>query len=78
MMEKFKKARGKKVEVERKKEEKPKKKRTIEMKKIAEEWEIWYEEKETAKSKEEAKNWHLKYFTNRFIFLKRKQVRECQ
>ena len=49
-----------KEEVEKKKEEKEKKKkkkkgRTMEVRKIAEEWEIWNEEEETAKSEIEAK-----------------------
>ena len=54
------KRRGKEVRKERArektKEEKTKKReRTMEVKKIAKEWEIWNEEKETAKSKEETK-----------------------
>ena len=40
---------------EEKKKRKPKKERTIEVKKGVEELEIWNEEKEVAKSKEEAK-----------------------
>ena len=40
---------------ERKKKRKPKKERTIEVKKGVEKLEIWNEEKEVAKSKEEAK-----------------------
>jgi len=49
-----------KEEVEKRKEEKKKKKkskkgRTVEVRKIAEEWEIWNEEEEIAKSEVEAK-----------------------
>ena len=49
-----------KEEAEKKKEEKEKKKkqkrgRTVEVRKVAEEWEIWDEEEEVAKSEEEAK-----------------------
>jgi len=49
-----------KEEVEKRKEEKKKKKkskkgRTVEVRKIAEEWEIWDEEEEVAKSEAEAK-----------------------
>jgi len=49
-----------KEEVEKKKEKKKKKKkskkgRTVEVRKIAEEWEIWDEEEEAAKSEVEAK-----------------------
>ena len=43
---------GKKRE---KKEKKKKKRKTMEVKKVAEEWEIWDEEKETARSEAEAK-----------------------
>ena len=48
---------GKKREekAERQKKKKPKKKKTIEVKRIAEEWEIWDEEEEAAKSEAEAK-----------------------
>ena len=45
--------RGEKTKEE--KEEEPKKERTIEVKKIAEEWKIWNEEKEAVKSEEKAK-----------------------
>jgi len=46
--------------VEKRKEEKEKKKKqkkgkTVEVKRVAEEWEIWEEEEETAKSEAEAK-----------------------
>jgi len=49
-----------KKEIEKKKEEKEKKKKqkrgkTVEIRKVAEEWEIWEEEEQTAKSEEEAK-----------------------
>jgi len=49
-----------KKETEQRKEEKEKKKKqkkggTAEVRKVAEEWEIWDEEKEAAKSEEEAK-----------------------
>ena len=49
-----------KEEAERKREEKDKKKKqkkgkTMEVKKVAEEWEIWNEEEEIARSEEEAK-----------------------
>jgi len=45
------------IEKERRKDkaEKPKKERTMEIKKMAEEWEIWDEKEEVAKSEEEAK-----------------------
>jgi len=41
--------------VERQKKKKPKKEKTIEVKRIAEEWEIWDEEEEEAKLEAEAK-----------------------
>ena len=49
-----------KEEIEKKKEEKEKKKKqkkgkTVEVRKVAEDWEIWDEEEEVAKSEEEAK-----------------------
>jgi len=49
-----------KEEIEKRKEEKEKKKKqkkggTVEVRKIAEDWEIWDEEEEAAKSEEEAK-----------------------
>jgi len=40
---------------EKEKKRKQKKRRTVEVRKVAEEWEIWDEEKEAAKSEEEAK-----------------------
>ena len=40
----------------RQKRKKPKKERTIEVKKVAEKWEIWDEEEEVAKSEEEVEN----------------------
>ena len=40
---------------EKKKKKKQKKRKTMEVKKIAEEWEIWDEEEEAAKSEAEAK-----------------------
>ena len=48
---------GKKREekVEKQKKRKQKRERTIEVKKVAEEWEIWDEEEEAAKSEVEAK-----------------------
>ena len=48
---------GKKREekVEKQKKRKQKRERTIEVKKVAEEWEIWDEEEEAAKSEAEAK-----------------------
>jgi len=45
---------GKKRE-EKEKRKKQKRKKTMEVKKVAEEWEIWDEEEETAKSEVEAK-----------------------
>jgi len=56
-----------KEEVEKKKEEKKKKKkskkgRTVEVRKIAEEWKIWDEEEEAAKSEAEAKKLVLERF----------------
>jgi len=41
--------------VERQKKKKLKRERTIEVKRVAEEWEIWDEEEEAAKSEAEAK-----------------------
>ena len=49
------KVRGKRTKERRIQEEKLKKKRTIEVKKVAEEWEIWDEEEKVARSEEEAK-----------------------
>jgi len=49
---------GKKQEKKKQKKKerkKPKKERIIEVKKIAEEWEIWNEEEEMARSKKEAR-----------------------
>ena len=56
-----------KEETERKREEKNKKKKqkkekTIEVKKVAEEWEIWDEEKKAAKSEMEVKKLVLEKF----------------
>jgi len=55
---------GKKREekAERQKRKKLKKERTIEVKRIAEEWEIWDEEEEAAKSEAEAKKLVLEKF----------------
>ena len=41
--------------MERQKKKKLKRERTIEVKRVAEEWEIWDEEEEAAKSEAEAK-----------------------
>ena len=46
----------------RKEEEKTKEKKTIEIKKIAEEWEIWDNKEEVAKSEKEAKKLVLECF----------------
>jgi len=56
-----------KEEVERKKEEKEKKKKqkkgkTVEVRKVVEEWEIWDEEEEVVKSETEAKKLVLERF----------------
>jgi len=56
-----------KEEAERKKEEKEKRKKqkkgkTVEVRKVAEEWEIWDEEEEAAKSEVKAKKLVLKKF----------------
>jgi len=56
-----------KEEAERKREEKDKRKKQkkgklIEVKKVAEKWEIWDEEEETAKSEAEQKSWCQKSF----------------
>ena len=56
-----------KEEAEKKKEEKEKKKkqkrgRTVEVRKIAEDWEIWNEEEEVTKLEEEAKKLVLEKF----------------
>jgi len=40
---------------QKKEKEKPKKERKMEVRKVAEEWEIWDEEEEAAKSEEEAR-----------------------
>jgi len=43
----------------------------MKVKKVVEEWEIWSEEKEVVKSKEETKkNWFLKGFTSGSMSLK--------
>jgi len=47
---------------EKEKKKKPKKEKTIEVKKVAEEWEIWEEEKEVAKSEAEVKKLVLEQF----------------
>jgi len=52
--EEAKKEAGKRTE-EKEKKKKPKKEKTIEVKKVAEEWEIWKKEEEAAKSEAEAK-----------------------
>ena len=44
-----------KKEQEKKEKKKPKKERKIEVRKIAEKWEIWDKEKEVARSEEEAR-----------------------
>ena len=49
------KVRGKRTKENRKQKEKLKKKKTMEVKKVAKEWEIWDEEEEVARSEEEAK-----------------------
>jgi len=52
----------------------------MKVKKVIEEWEIWNKVEKAAKSKEEANKliWFLKGFTNEFMSLKRKQVKEYQ
>jgi len=56
----------------RKKKKKPKKERTMEVKKMAEEWEIWDEEKEAAKLEEEAKKYvPLRFHEWIYIFEKK-------
>jgi len=52
---KTKRRRGEDIKREKTKNKKPKEKRTIEVKKVVEKWEIWKEEEEVAKSEEEAK-----------------------
>jgi len=47
--------RSRKKEREKQKKRKPRKERMIEVKRVAEEWEIWGEEEEVAKSEAEAK-----------------------
>jgi len=49
------KAEKRKEEREKEKKKKPKKEKTMEVRKVVEEWEIWDEEEEAAKSEEEAK-----------------------
>jgi len=53
-----------KKEAEKKREEKDKKKKekTVEVKRVAEEWEIWDEKEEAARSEEEAKKLVLEKF----------------
>jgi len=65
--------RGEKTKEE--KEEEPKKERTIEVKKIAEEWKIWNEEKEAVKSEEKAKKLVSERF-HKWIHIFRKKVSE--
>jgi len=60
------------------KEKKQKKKRTMEMKKIAEEWKFGMKRRRQKNLKKRLKNWFLKGFTNESVSSKRKQVRECQ
>jgi len=66
--------RGEKTK-EEKEEEEPKKERTIEVKKIAEEWKIWNEEKEAVKSEEKAKKLVSERF-HKWIHIFRKKVSE--
>ena len=64
----------KKIKKEKKKIKRPKNKRIMEVKKVAEEQEIWDKKVKVVKSEEEAK----KLVSQKFYFLKRKQVREYQ
>ena len=68
------KGRKKKIKKEKKKRKRPKNKRIMEVKKVAEEQEIWDKKVKVVKSEEEAK----KLVSQKFYFLKRKQVREYQ
>ena len=63
---------GKKRE-EKKKRKKQKREKTMEVKKVAEEWEIWDEEEETAKSEAEAKKLVLEKFHRWIKVLGKKQ-----
>ena len=67
-----------KEEARRKREEKNKKKKqkkgkTMEVKKVAEEWEIWNEEEEVARSEEKAKKLMPKKFHQRIKVFSKKQ-----
>jgi len=53
---------GKKKAEKKKEKEKPKKECKMEVRKVAEEWEIWDEEEEVAKLKEEARKQVLEKF----------------
>jgi len=61
----------------RNRKRKPKNERMMEVKRVAEEWEIWDKKEETAKSEEE-KKLVSENSINEFMCLERKQVKECQ
>ena len=58
----YEKAEERKEEKEKEKKKKPKKGKTMKVRKVVEEWEIWNEEEEVAKSEEEAKKLVLENF----------------
>ena len=69
---------AKRIEKGRKKEkeEKPKRKRTMKIKKVAEEWKIQNEEEEIVKLKEKIKKLVLEHFHQQiYIFEKKNRVR---
>jgi len=71
--EEAKKEAGKRKE-EKEKRKKQKKEKTIEVKKVAEEWEIWDEEEEVAKSEAEAKKLVLEKFHRWIKVFEKKQL----
>ena len=60
--------------MEKQKKIKPKRERTIEVKKVAKEWEIWDEKEEVAKSEAEAKKLVLKQFHRWIKVFSKKQL----
>jgi len=66
-----------KREQKKQKKEEEKKERMMEVKKIAEESEIWNKEEEAVKLEKEARKLVLEGSTSRFMSLARKPVKEC-
>jgi len=67
---------GKKMKGARKKK-KQKREKTVEVRRVAEEWEIWDKEKEAAISKEKAKKWVLEKFYQWIRYLAKNSWKEC-